>query len=101
MVTLQHAGMLFHLAHPWLIADVVGAGVAHRDECRDRESRLAAIDPRAVPADVARLFESLHPFHHGGSRQADFLRERLITPPPITREEPESLPVVGRPLGVY
>src|SRR2546422_6197478 len=32
VVTLQDAGMFFHLAHPWLVADVVGFGVAHRDE---------------------------------------------------------------------
>src|SRR5205807_65445 len=86
VVTLQDAGMFFHLAHPWLVADVVGFGVAHRDERGDRESGFGAIDPRAVPGDVACLFESLHPLHHRRSRQSNLIGQGLVTRSPVDRK---------------
>src|SRR5207245_3199890 len=57
VVALQHSRMLFQLAHPGLIPDVVGIRVAHRHKRRDRETGARAIHPRVVARDVARFLE--------------------------------------------
>src|SRR2546427_12578836 len=89
-MTLEHARVLFQLAHPWLVADVVRVRVAHGDERRDRETGARAIHPRVVARDVPRLLEALHPLHHRGPRHADVVRDRLVARPPVRSRDPEN-----------
>src|SRR6266487_1399668 len=95
VVALEHAGVLFHFAHARLIAHVVGAAVAHRDERGHRESRLDAIELDAVAEDVSRLLEALHALHDRRAGEPDFVGDRLVAGASVLRENAEDTAIDG------
>src|SRR5437867_5393487 len=79
VVAFEHAGMLFHLAHARLVADVVTRAIPDRHERRHRQTDLAAIELDAIAADIARLFEAFDALHDGGSGEANFRGDGPVT----------------------
>src|SRR3989442_5277723 len=65
-----------------------------RQERRHRQADLAAIELDAIAADVACLFEALDPLHDGGSGEADFVGDGLVTRAAVLPENAEN-PSVG------
>ena len=92
--------MFFHLAHPWLVADVVARTVSDRHERRHRQADFGAVELHAIAADVSCLFESLDALHDGGPREADFISDRLVARAAILTENAQNPSVGGVELGL-
>src|SRR5256885_16149401 len=100
VVPSEYFRMLLHVAHPRLVADIVGVGVAHGHEGRHGKAGLGPVHSRAVPGDVPRLLQPLHALHHGRPRQAHFVRDRLVAGPSVGGELPHDFAIHGIQLGL-
>ena len=94
VMTLEDAGMLLHLAHAGLIADVVAGAVPYGDERGDGQADLGAIELHPIAADVSRLLKTFNAFHDGGTGEANFVGNCLVARSTILAENAKN-PAIG------